>query len=123
MLVTQYAEFGNLRDFIKENNFNNLSWSQKLWWLCDISSTLATIHKEGLVHGNLHPGNILQIGNDIRDTHSAIVDVGISLPAYNDDYLKKDFYGVLPYIAPEVLKGKKYTKESDVYSLGILMME
>ncbi|CAJ0650242.1 6638_t:CDS:2 [Entrophospora sp. SA101] len=61
ILVTQYSEFGNLRDFIKENKFSNISWSQKLWWLCDITSTLATIHKEGLFHGNLHPGNILQI--------------------------------------------------------------
>ncbi|CAJ0749427.1 5124_t:CDS:2 [Entrophospora sp. SA101] len=116
MFVTQYSEFGNLRDFIKENKFSNISWSQKLWWLCDITSTLTNIHKEGLVHGNLHPGNILQIGEDVRDTHSTIADVGLSLPAYS-------FYGVLPYIAPEVLKGNKYTKRSDLYSLGILMME
>ncbi|CAJ0839298.1 10616_t:CDS:2 [Entrophospora sp. SA101] len=82
MFVTQYSEFGNLRDFIKENKFSNISWSQKLWWLCDITSTLTNIHKEGLVHGNLHPGNILQIGEDVRDTHSTIADVGLSLPAY-----------------------------------------
>ncbi|CAJ0920391.1 12259_t:CDS:10 [Entrophospora sp. SA101] len=85
ILVTQYSEFGNLRDFIKENKFSNISWSQKLWWLCDITSTLATIHKEGLFHGNLHPGNILQIGDDVRETRSTLVDVGLSMPA-NDNF-------------------------------------
>jgi len=28
-----------------------------------------------------------------------------------------------PYIAPEVLFGKLYTKSSDIYSIGIIMWE
>jgi len=36
---------------------------------------------------------------------------------------RKGTYGVLPYIAPEVLQGKEYTKSSDIYSLGIIMWE
>ncbi|CAB5292624.1 unnamed protein product [Rhizophagus irregularis] len=36
---------------------------------------------------------------------------------------RKEIYGVLPYIAPEVLQGKEYTKSSDIYSLGIIMWE
>ncbi|GBC15396.2 kinase-like domain-containing protein [Rhizophagus irregularis DAOM 181602=DAOM 197198] len=31
-----------------------------------------------------------------------------------DEY--KEIYGVLPYVAPEVVRGKEYTKESDIYS-------
>ncbi len=31
--------------------------------------------------------------------------------------------GVLPYIAPEVLRGYQYTKASDIYSFGIVMNE
>src|SRR5437016_13812641 len=30
-------------------------------------------------------------------------------------------YGVLPYIAPEVLNGEPYTIASDIYSFGVLM--
>src|ERR1044072_4304713 len=29
----------------------------------------------------------------------------------------------LPYVAPEVLRGKKYTQESDIYGLGIIAYE
>ena len=36
---------------------------------------------------------------------------------------KKGVYGVLPYIAPEVLHGDPYTKASDIYSFGIIMNE
>ncbi|RIB07213.1 kinase-like domain-containing protein, partial [Gigaspora rosea] len=32
-------------------------------------------------------------------------------------------YGVLPYIAPEVLQGKLFTKASDIYSFGMIMWE
>src|SRR5207302_3909608 len=32
-------------------------------------------------------------------------------------------FGVVPYLAPEVLSGKPYTKESDIYSFGMIMWE
>ena len=36
---------------------------------------------------------------------------------------KEGNYGVLPYMAPEVLRGHQYTKASDIYSFGIVMNE
>ena len=36
---------------------------------------------------------------------------------------KKKIHGVLPYVAPEVLRGKTYTQAADVYSFGILACE
>ena len=39
----------------------------------------------------------------------------------NDDANK--IFGVIPYLAPEVLSRKPYTKESDVYSFGMIMWE
>jgi len=32
-------------------------------------------------------------------------------------------FGVIPYMAPEVLLRKSYTKESDIYSFGMIMWE
>ena len=32
-------------------------------------------------------------------------------------------FGVVPYLAPEVLSKKPYTKESDIYSFGMIMWE
>ena len=29
----------------------------------------------------------------------------------------------MPYVAPEVLQGKSFTQEADIYSLGVIMTE
>src|SRR6266542_2934570 len=47
-------------------------------------------------------------------------DLGFCGPV---DKPSESIYGKLPYIAPEVLSEKKTTKESDVYSIGMLMWE
>ena len=51
-----------------------------------------------------------------------ISDLGLCRPV-NQPNTKNDIYGVLPYIAPEVLRGKPYTKAADIYSFGIIMWE
>jgi len=50
------------------------------------------------------------------------LDFGLSRPA---DVQKSDdkIYGILLYIAPEVLNRKPYTKASDIYSFGVIMAE
>ncbi|CAG8802207.1 10854_t:CDS:1, partial [Racocetra fulgida] len=63
-------------------------------------------------------GNIL-IG---QKNIPAIADLGISKPvdASSDD---NAIYGVIPYVAPEVLKRGKFTQASDIYSFGMIMWE
>ncbi|RIB22982.1 kinase-like domain-containing protein [Gigaspora rosea] len=55
---------------------------------------------------------------------SYITDFGLCKPV-SQDSSSKAFFGVLPYIAPEVLyaHGKEYTQKSDIYSFGIIMSE
>jgi serine/threonine protein kinase len=123
MLVTEYTEYGNIRTLL-DTKFSSSQWSEKIWWLCSITTNLHSIHKAGYVHGNIHPGNILQMGEDERETISTLADTGLYLPANGSSKIgKKDIYGVLPYMAPEVLLGNSQSKESDIYSIGILMME
>jgi serine/threonine protein kinase len=38
-------------------------------------------------------------------------------------YNAGEIYGVMSYIAPEVLNGRDYSMESDIYSIGIIMWE
>jgi serine/threonine protein kinase len=51
--------------------------------------------------------------------------MGLCKPADFDESegIKNSIYGVLPYIAPEVLRGQNYTKAADIYSFGIIMYE
>ncbi|RIA94520.1 kinase-like domain-containing protein [Glomus cerebriforme] len=38
-----------------------------------------------------------------------------------DNMDETKIYGVMPYVAPEVLRGKPYTQAADVYSFGMIM--
>jgi serine/threonine protein kinase len=67
----------------------------------------------------LHSGNIFSYGIN----NSIIGDLGLCQQVvYKKDNPNK-IYGVIPYLAPEVLSKKPYTKESDIYSFGMIMWE
>ncbi|POG59645.1 kinase-like domain-containing protein [Rhizophagus irregularis DAOM 181602=DAOM 197198] len=98
-----------------------MKWKSKLEILVDIAKGLDSIHEKGLIHRDFHCGNMLQ-----NDGYTYITDLGLSQPANvlkssQDEY--KKVYGVLPYVAPEVLRGKEYTQESDIYAFGIIAYE
>ncbi|RHZ85814.1 hypothetical protein Glove_60g106 [Diversispora epigaea] len=120
MMVLEYAKDGNLREYLKINNIN---WNQKLYNLYGLSLRLMNIHELDIVHQDFHPGNILSshFKNDIM-----ISDFGLSKLIWENpnNPEKKNIFGVLPYIAPEVLSGvEEYTKAADVYSFGIIAYE
>ncbi len=41
----------------------------------------------------------------------------------SQDQSSTDIYGVLPFVAPEILRGKPYTTASDIYSFSMIMWE
>jgi len=119
MIVMRFAECGSLRNFLNKN-FHSLDWYKKFKILYGILKGLDAIHNVGLTHRDLHSGNIVLF--DFEDT--CITDFGLCKPI-NNDPLKKDLhtFGILPYIAPEVLCKREYTQAADIYSFGILMNE
>ncbi|POG78606.1 kinase-like domain-containing protein [Rhizophagus irregularis DAOM 181602=DAOM 197198] len=111
---------GSLRQHLN-NNFISLSWRQKLRSLSFITCGLICIHNKGLIHHDFHCGNIL-----IYFYFFAFVtDFGLCQPANvkSSQNSNKKIYGVLPYVAPEVLRGKEYSQKSDIYGLGIIAYE
>jgi len=46
---------------------------------------------------------------------------GMGLCRKIGDIDKTNIYGVMPYVAPEVLRGKPYTRAADIYSFGMIM--
>jgi serine/threonine protein kinase len=120
MMIIQFADKGNLRNSLS-NNFNNILWKDKIDLLHDLSSNLRNLHELGYFHKDFHSGNILQIYDN--DIYTYISDFGLSGPAIEQKSDDKVVYGVLPYIAPEVLNGEPYTSSSDIYSFGVVMAE
>src|SRR5436190_1549139 len=71
---------------------------------------------------NFHDSNILN--HKIRKGHisSYISDLGLCRPV-KSSLKKDDIYGIIPFMAPEVLRGKPYTPASDIYSFSMIMWE
>src|SRR5947207_1993624 len=98
-MVMQYIPDGNLRQYLK-NKYSKLSLKNKLQFIRDIARGLNDIHNKGFIHKDLHSGNILGSG----DSTSYITDLGLCKPV--DEQGEEKIHGVLPYVAPEVLKSK-----------------
>ena len=86
-----------------------------------ISDGLSLIHRNNLMHKDFHLGNVLQ--SDLSDT--CISDFGFCKPTdgNSSNSNSRNTYGVMPYMAPEILRGKEYTQKSVIYSFGIIMNE
>ncbi|CAG8556614.1 20010_t:CDS:10 [Racocetra fulgida] len=132
LMVMEYVEDGDLRQFSKDILINaDLSIKiehlfSKIVLMHELSKGLKLIHDRGLMHRDFHPGNILctRVGKSFGGffcTHASITDLGLCRPANETN--KENVYGVLPYVAPEVLQGQPYTQASDIYSFGIIAYE
>jgi serine/threonine protein kinase len=119
IMVLKYADNGSLRNYL-DKSYNKLKWNNKIKYLLEIARGLDYIHKEDYIHQDLHSGNILMTLLNMR-----IADMGLCKPAdYNkSESTKNNIYGVLPYIAPEILRGQSYDESTDIYSFGIIMYE
>ncbi|RIB23380.1 kinase-like domain-containing protein [Gigaspora rosea] len=93
--------------------------TNKLKLLNCIASDLQIIHSLRLIHRDLHSGNILQ--DNLSNAY--IADLGLTTSTNIDLKEADSVFGILPYIAPEVLEKTSYTTASDIYSFGMIMWE
>ncbi|POG73324.1 kinase-like domain-containing protein [Rhizophagus irregularis DAOM 181602=DAOM 197198] len=111
-----YYNRGDLIRFLS-NNFYNLDWNYKLLKLSTILLGLQSIHSAHIIHRDLHSGNIF-----FDNIFIYVGDLGISKSATEStDSIEN--YGIIPYMAPEIFQGQKYTEASDIYSFGMIMWE
>ena len=117
-IVLNYHSEGNLRGYLQKNHLN-LTLKDRITFFYYLCYALDDIHEKDLIHCDLHSGNILLEGNSCF-----ITDLGVCGPV--DEKSLNKVYGIVSYVAPELLRGKintKNTKESDIYSVGMLMWE
>ncbi len=84
--------------------------------LRDCLSGLAALHREGIVHGDVKPSNIL-----VKRTGTAkVIDIGSAVDPRRPGARRM---WSPAYAAPEVLRGGEATELSDLASLGYVLIE
>ena len=87
----------------------------------DVAGVLGYVHARGIVHRDVKPSNIL-VG---RDGVVRLADFGIArlLGDTTGHTSSGTTIGTAAYIAPEQVRGEPVTPTSDVYSLGLVLLE
>jgi len=107
-LVMEYCAKGSLWDELKGKPANA---HDAFLWTQIIAESLAYVHKEGIIHHDIKPGNIL---------FTATGTVKIS-----DFGIANTVWGTRTYMSPELLNGTASERDSgaDIYALGVTLME
>lgn len=110
-LVIDYC-CSDLKKYIltKENKYDRK-------YFIEILDGMSYINKKNIIHRDIKPQNILIKNNTIK-----ICDFGMS-KTYHKYELLSTFCGSPLYMAPEIIKNRKYNNLSDIWSLGVVLYE
>jgi len=91
----------------------------------DLADGLDYIHHRGVVHRDVKPGNIMlfDYSNDASRLRAKLTDFGIALMVDAAVAGGTGVLGTAGYLSPEQAKGEPVGPPSDVYSLGLVLLE
>ncbi|GAC1382464.1 MAG: hypothetical protein NVSMB48_13000 [Marmoricola sp.] len=95
----------------------------------DVARALAHIHSRGLVHRDVSPGNILLPDHDMPTPHedgvaAKLTDLGIArVIDAGHITVTGTLIGTAAYLSPEQVRGQPVSAPTDIYSLGLVLLE
>ncbi len=97
-----------------------LSVDEALDIACQAAQGLAKAHREGIVHRDVKPANLMVT----RDGMVKILDFGVAkLRGAAGINVAGSFLGTPAYMSPEQARGEEVDPRSDVFSLGVVLYE
>ena len=117
-MVMQYVKGTDLKAYIRKHY--PIPFPQVIDIMEQVLSAVATAHAYGIIHRDLKPQNILIDENK----NVKITDFGIAVAVSQDSLTQTNtLMGSVHYLSPEQARGSIATKQSDIYSLGIILFE
>lgn len=111
----EFLDGKTLKDFLDERG--QLTSIEAINYMLQILDATKHIHDRGVIHNDLKPDNM----SIFYDGNIKILDFGIA--THIDEEMDQKANASIAYAAPEVLKNRKYSIQSDIYSLGIILYE
>ena len=112
-IIFEYVEGKSLAEHVR---VGTLSEKQVKSILAEVCDGLYYMHRNGVVHCNLSPENIMVTANDCR---ARLIDIGV--PETKQDADRELLIKEMEFVAPEIIKGEEIDPRADVYSIGKIM--
>lgn len=120
-LVMEYVDGGTLADRIA---LGPLAPHHVASIAADLGDALHVVHAAGVIHRDIKPSNVLLRATDGRPFQATLADFGI---AYLVDGARMTTpgmaVGTAAYFSPEQARGAQPSPESDIYALGLVLIE
>lgn len=115
MMIREYCNGITLDKLIQKEG--PLGERQTVCIIQQILQGLKQIHRLGLVHRDINPGNIIVAS----DGKIKIIDMGIARQTKLEQYRDTQILGTAGYAAPEQFGFQQTDARADIYSIGVLM--
>jgi serine/threonine-protein kinase len=117
-LAMEYLAGKTLQDRLAEPPA--LTTAEAVAILRDIAAALAALHERGVIHRDLHPGNVMLVPG----APTRLLDFGLARASTSHTVTRANtLMGSLPYLAPEVVAGQPARAASDLFALGVIGCE
>lgn len=129
-MVTELVQGGSLRDYQKrlyeERKFVDLN--EALALTRQVAYALDFAHKQGLIHRDVKPDNVLLKAGSAAEENvgfrAVLTDFGLAkLSEGGVQSLAGNPTGTLPYMSPEQAQAETVDARTDIYALGIMLYE
>ncbi|MGR0161959.1 protein kinase domain-containing protein [Paenarthrobacter nitroguajacolicus] len=120
-LVMELAEGRDLRAILAEGP---LTVPETARIGIQLAGALSQVHEHAVIHRDIKPANILVSDHDGVGQSVKLADFGVAL-VMNDNRLTATGFtvGTAQYLSPEQAQGLGLTPASDIYSLGLVLLE
>jgi len=115
-LVMRWLRGGSLQQTLERGPWN-LEPASRL--LAQVGSALAYAHRQGVVHRDVKPANVLLD----EEGNAYLSDFGIAARLADPENPGRPVTSSPAYVPPEELSGQAQTAQSDIYGLGLLTFE
>lgn len=121
-LVTELVDGADLRERLREGPLPLLHVAHIAF---DLAEGLAFLHARGVIHRDVKPANVLLVhGSEARRPRVKLTDFGIALREERRAGTRDgETLGTAAYLSPEQAAGEDITAATDVYALGLVLLE